>query len=641
MYRVISLFSGCGGMDLGFIQAGFKIVWAGDNDFFAYQTYYFNLGPQINCVDLRNIRGDTIPDADILICGPPCQGFSNVGKRNPNDERNYLYQEVIKIVKTKCPKVVVIENVKGLKSFQEGSLLGKIIYELEKIGYATEWNIINTVNFGIPQNRERLFIIANNLGINGIITGIMEKNRNIPLKILKEAIGDIEEVGTLANHFINYKVNGTYKRIMNKISGGQKLCNTRLNNRSVHTWEIPDVFGRTTPLERDILITIAKHRRRKCYYKEGFSWNDANPLSVDEILRITGGSKKETIDSLVQKGYLVAKGPDLYDLKHTFNGKFRRLRYDFPSEAILTNFGSPRNYIHPRADRPLTIRECARIQGFPDAFLFKGTVQSQYRQIGNAVPPPVSKIMANQIMSMLKGKTTNCRIGINKKLPSYVIKEIIKTLKRYGTPHLGNKTNPLDELIYLYISQRTFEKSYRSVFTALKRTYPSYDNLRRANIKKLIKILEPSGLARQKATTILGALNKIYRDFGKTSLNALKEMDNDAKLNYLQSLPRVGIKTAYCILLFCFNVEVLPIDANVRRVCQRLGILPRNLTQKKEHDILHSLISPKERYSFHVNCIEHARQICIPLHPRCDRCTLQKFCEWVNSEKNRGRKVVG
>lgn len=625
MFTMMSLFSGCGGMDLGFMTAGFKIVWAADKNRAACDTHYFNLGGQIYCLDIQKIHPTSILDANVLICGLPCQGFSNVGKRSLTDNRNFLYLEVIRIVKDKKPSFVVIENVKGLQSFQGGAVLEKFLTALRNNGYKVEWKILNAKDFGIAQNRERLFIVANTMDIEDFFVGL-EKRKTNTINILKNAIGEIEELHMLPNHSYRSTSNPKNDIIISKISQGQKLCDTRLGSRSVHSWQIPEVFGHVTLLEQKILFAIARHRRRKCYKKKE-SWNDANPLTVKEIASIVGnGFNKTLLNILITKGYLVEKKSGLYDLKYTFNGKFRRLDYNRPSEAVLTNFGSPRNYIHPTQKRSLTVRECARIQGFPDNFIFKGSMHDQYRLVGNAVPPPLAKAIAQEIKSVLTQKSLKNHKLTQKQFTPYIVDKIIRKLEKYGTPDLRNLPNPLDELIYLYISQRTFEKFSKTVFKKLKQKYWSFEKIRRADINDVIKILEPSGLARQKAQTILYTLSKINNDFGKTTLRNLKIFDESHKLKYLLSLPRVDLKTAYYIMLFCFGSNVLPVDANICRVSKRLGLLQYAINSKKKHDILHSMIPPKDRRSFYVNCTFHARECCMPLHPKCSNCYLKKIC---------------
>lgn len=615
-------------MDLGFIQAGFEVTWAIDIDKAACDTYRFNLGDLIQHENIHLINLDEIPNMDILISGPPCQGFSTAGKMDPKDERNYLLNLIPKIVELKKPQIVFIENVRGLVSFRGGETLEKLIIDLENLGYNVEYKIINATDFGIPQNRQRIIIFANNINIEKFLDIFFNKYKVHLKKTLYSAIGSIEEIGTLPNHYFCEKWPDYYNKIMSKISEGQKLCNTRLGVSSVHTWDIPEVYGETSEREKEILLAIAANRRLKKFIKEE-SWNDASPLSFNEIRGIMGGKlTKKEIKSLIQKKYLVEKARGLYDLKNTFNGKFRRPNYNKPSEAILTNYSSARNYIHPKKNRPLTVRECARIQGFPDNFYFKGSLNDLYRMVGNAVPPPLAHLLGLHLRDVLIGMGLQ-NIGKEKRLEGFephVIKQLYIRIKEYGSPRLGNPYDPIDELIYLIISQRTFEKSYVNAYNNLKSKYPNHESLRKAKISDIARLLEPSGLGKQKATAIHNILEKIYSDFGETSLERLKEMDDEGRLNYLMTLPRVGIKTAYCVMMYCFDSKVLPIDANVRRFGQRIGFLNGQKNPVKEHKIIHTLIPPDQRYNSHINAVVHGREICIPEHPRCNICQLADFC---------------
>ena len=164
--KIASLFSGAGGLDLGFTQAGHKVIWANDNFQEAVETYRQNIGPHITCCDVKEVRVEEIPDHDILIGGFPCQGFSvaNV-KRSMSDSRNQLYLEFLRILLGKSPSYFVAENVKGLLSMEKGKVLKMILNDFRSAGYDVDAKVLNAADFGVPQKRERLIIIGNRSGV--------------------------------------------------------------------------------------------------------------------------------------------------------------------------------------------------------------------------------------------------------------------------------------------------------------------------------------------------------------------------------------------------------------------------------------------------------------------------------------------
>ncbi|MCM1144615.1 MAG: DNA cytosine methyltransferase [Blautia sp.] len=159
--RVVSLFSGAGGLDLGFIRAGHQIIWANDLYEDAVETYRANLGNHIVCKDISQISSDTIPDCDIVIGGFPCQGFSVANmKRCENDERNTLYKQLIRVIKDKKPKFFVAENVKGITNLAKGKVFEMILKDFEKLDYNVKYKILNAADFGVAQTRMRVIIVG-------------------------------------------------------------------------------------------------------------------------------------------------------------------------------------------------------------------------------------------------------------------------------------------------------------------------------------------------------------------------------------------------------------------------------------------------------------------------------------------------
>lgn len=159
--KVVSLFSGAGGLDLGFKMAGHEIIWANDLYRDAVETYKMNIGKHIVCDDIFNIKAEEVPDCDIIIGGFPCQGFSVANtKRHEDDERNVLYKELIRIIKAKQPKFFLAENVKGITNLGKGKVFEMIIKDFEDLGYVVKHQILNAADYGVPQTRQRVIIIG-------------------------------------------------------------------------------------------------------------------------------------------------------------------------------------------------------------------------------------------------------------------------------------------------------------------------------------------------------------------------------------------------------------------------------------------------------------------------------------------------
>ncbi len=159
--KVVSLFSGAGGLDLGFQMAGHDVVWANDLYGDAVETYRRNLGDHIVCEDVSKIATSDVPDCDIIIGGFPCQGFSVANtKRHVGDQRNELYRQLIRIIQAKKPKFFLAENVKGITSLGQGQVFKMILGDFEKIGYRVKHKILNAADYGVPQTRLRVFIVG-------------------------------------------------------------------------------------------------------------------------------------------------------------------------------------------------------------------------------------------------------------------------------------------------------------------------------------------------------------------------------------------------------------------------------------------------------------------------------------------------
>jgi DNA (cytosine-5)-methyltransferase 1 len=180
--------------------------------------------------------------------------------------------------------------------------------------------------------------------------------------------------------------------IATKIKTGQKLCDVRGGPNAIHTWDIPEVFGDITNDEKIILEVVRSLRRKERRRIVG----DSDPVSLCSLKKDIATIKESQIDSLVEKGYLRKIG-EYYDLAYAFNGWYRRLDPLKYSPTVDTRFGRPKYFLHPTENRGLTIREAARLQTFPDDFIFEGSEEKQYKMIGNAVPPRMSQAIATYV----------------------------------------------------------------------------------------------------------------------------------------------------------------------------------------------------------------------------------------------------
>ena len=217
--RIVSLFSGAGGLDLGFSQAGHEIIWANDIDKDACATYRKNIGDHIVCSDIKDIDIHSIPDCDIVIGGFPCQGFSMANmRRSIEDERNQLYKFFYSVIKEKQPRFFVAENVKGILSLGHGSVIRQIEADFQDAGYITSVNLVNMADYGVPQTRQRVIILGQRIDISTELTiHIPQKtNSRLPGKdnlpnwvSIEEAISRFPDPD-LPNVFLNH-VYSAYK----------------------------------------------------------------------------------------------------------------------------------------------------------------------------------------------------------------------------------------------------------------------------------------------------------------------------------------------------------------------------------------------------------------------------------------------
>lgn len=344
---VLDLFSGAGGMALGFKQAGFKTIAGIDFDAACIETFSKNF-PEAKafCEDLSSMSPDLKKylkslngSVDAIVGGPPCQGFSIAGKRLIDDPRNKLYKHYIETVDIVKPKYVVIENVPTIRTMGDGKIAKAIIEDLEALGYFVSVTTLNAADFGVPQNRKRAFFIAK----KGSEPCDFPKPLSASLKLTtKEAIGDLP---LLDDHFEDVPI----KYSKQPANSFQK--NMRQGSKLLHN-----------------------------------HWAVAHTEKTKSIIALVpdGGNYKDL--------------PNKLQNTRRVNIAWTRMASNEPSFTIDAGHN---HHFHYKANRVPTVRECARIQSFPDTFIFLGNKTSQFRQVGNAVPPLLAKAIAKVILKDL------------------------------------------------------------------------------------------------------------------------------------------------------------------------------------------------------------------------------------------------
>jgi endonuclease III len=204
--------------------------------------------------------------------------------------------------------------------------------------------------------------------------------------------------------------------------------------------------------------------------------------------------------------------------------------------------------------------------------------------------------------------------------------EILK--EEYGKPRFGNPDDPLDDLIYVILSNRTAPGVARRIYEDLKGRFDTWDELlTSSSVFEIIEFLKFAGLAAVKSQQIWAALEKIRWDFGSCDLSQLHDLPQEKAEEYLTSLPGVSLKVAKCVMMYTLNSEVLPVDSHVHRVTKRLGWNDRKRADQC-HEELEALVAPDTRYALHVDCIAHGRAICRPAKPACQQCCVSQYCTY-------------
>ena len=371
-YKFIDTFSGCGGLSLGLKQVGFNPVLVNEIEPRYLESYYFNHNIHIdnyNCGDIKDISSDSSlknKQVDLVVGGPPCQGFSMANRqRLLDDPRNVLYKNYLELLSNVRPKFFVMENVKGMMN-KSNEILDNF-HDMLGDDYTIDMVLLNAKNFGIPQNRERVFVIGSrikNVSASQIINDINETSKNCQEFNLKDALGSLPELKP------------------------KKIKNARgLENKDV------GYKFRTYEYKESKYLSFINSNNKTSYLSNHTNrYNNERDVEIFSRLPQGANSLHESIADIMPYS----------SRNHMFKDKYYKLSELAVSKTITSHMKFDCNmYIHPTQSRGLSPREAARIQSFPDDFVFMGSNNTWYAQIGNAVPVKLASVIGEEIIKYI------------------------------------------------------------------------------------------------------------------------------------------------------------------------------------------------------------------------------------------------
>jgi DNA (cytosine-5)-methyltransferase 1 len=386
----IDLFAGAGGLSTGLSLSGFNVLFANEK----VPTYARSLEAnhpstqvfvddirEVDVAGVRNKLGLARGELDLVAGGPPCQGFSiNAPKRSNDDERNHLFQNFLEFVEEFFPKVVLIENVPGMISFEKGATVRAILESLRRLGYGADVRVLYAPNFGIPQMRWRTIFLATRLpcapqALFPVPSHLIKGRPNFTT-----AIDNCRLI--FSDGYVNANATLPFTTVESAISDLPPLANGAGADESDYVSEPQNAYQQFLRNGTSILLN---HQCAKL-----------GEVNLNRVVHVPpGGSWRDIPHDLLPAGMKRARRSD-----HT--KRYGRLDANGIASTILTkcdpHWGA---YFHPKEHRVLSVREAARLQSFPDRARFYGSVTEQYEQVGNAVPPLFARAIGNQIISVL------------------------------------------------------------------------------------------------------------------------------------------------------------------------------------------------------------------------------------------------
>lgn len=417
--KFIDLFAGLGGTRVGFEQAckdvGFssECVFTSEIKSYAVEIYKHNFNNDEVSGDITNINEQDIPAFDYLLGGFPCQAFSNAGKRHGfEDTRGTLFFDIARIIKYHKPTGFLLENVDGLVTHDKGNTLTTIVCTLEDLGYKVSWKVLNSKNFGVPQERKRVYIVGH----------LVNKPNMDEFEQVTQNFSSIKEEGLepLISPFTE-KLLTIYKSPSQLM--GKAIKDKRGGDNNIHSWDL-ELKGDLNSEQKRILNTLLKQRRSKKWAEIiGIKWMDGMPLTLDQIhsfySHIDKDCLEELLDDLVSKKYLRFEHPKEQVIREGKQVREHALdkpegynivtgKLSFELNKILDDDSVAPTIVATEADRlgvldngkirRLSERECLRFFGFPEDYQTNIAHKDLYDLIGNTVVVPVIKEVAKRIL---------------------------------------------------------------------------------------------------------------------------------------------------------------------------------------------------------------------------------------------------
>ena len=580
----VDLFSGAGGLSLGLEQAGFRVVAAADEDEVALETHRANLGGLTYTGDLSDpedflafLSERGIRSVSLVAGGPPCQPFSRAGrskikslvqqgKRPQADGRASLWRSFCAVVKALKPDAVVFENVPDLIRWNDGEVLLEVLTSLRELGYRSHARVLLASEYGVPQERARLFIV----GVQG---REFRWPRRSAVVTLGDAISDLPPIRA-----------GQRERVL-------------------------DYDGPATRFQR---------RARRRVLGEHAS------VVFDHIVRNVRDDDAEAFE-LLRPGQTYRDLPEHLRRYRadTFTDKYKRLDYDQLCRAITAHIAKDGYwYIHPSQTRTLSLREAARIQTFPDRFRFAGHATSQFRQIGNAVPPALGRAVGRRVLAAVDGPYQE----ENEASPS-LAQDLLGWWNANQRSFPWRKTrDPWSVLLAELCLRRTRADQVSERFGRILDAAPTARAAAK-DTQNLSLALNGLGLARRSRDIV-----RIAQIIDERYDGCVPEDEAS-----LRELPGVGHYIAGAVRCFAFGKPAVLLDTNTSRIASRLAGRSLSARETRLEIFQHSgSEGPSSRFSLAL--LDLGGLVCVARKPVCEVCPLAPHCATGRRQSRRGNR---